>query len=147
MQSWQGKSKGTPLGYKIFVLILKTFGVIPAYFLLRFVVIHYLVFSYRTSKFSYYFFRNKLKYGKLKSLYCIYRNYYLFGQSIIDKVVMMAGIPNKFTFHFDGEENLHDIVALKRGGLLLSAHVGNWEIAGHLLHRINTKINKNYTIR
>jgi len=141
MQSWQGKSKATPLGYKIFVLILKKFGLPTAYFVLRFVVIHYLLFSYKTSTFSFHYFHYKLKYGMLKSLYSIYQNYYFFGQSIIDKVVMMSGIPNKFTFHFDGEENLIDIVALKKGGLLLSAHIGNWEIAGHLLHRIKTKIN------
>ena len=33
------------------------------------------------------------------------------------------------------------MVALQKGGLLLSAHIGNWEIAGHLLKRLNTKIN------
>ena len=141
MQSWQGKSKGTPLGYKIFVHILKTLGITHAYFVLRFVSIHYYFVSFKTSRYSYHFFRKKLQYGKLKSLWSVYQNYYLFGQSIIDKIVMMSGIPNKFTFNFDGEQNLHDIVAKKNGGLLLSAHIGNWEIAGHLLKRINTKIN------
>jgi predicted LPLAT superfamily acyltransferase len=53
----------------------------------------------------------------------------------------MSGIPNRFTFRFDGEENLRKIVELKKGGLLLSAHIGNWEIAGHLLNRLNTRIN------
>ena len=45
----------------------------------------------------------------------MYTNYYRFGQTLIDKVVVMAGIRNKFTYHFDGEENLHKIVALKKG--------------------------------
>ncbi len=53
---------------------------------------------------------------------------------------MMSGIKNKFTFHFDGEENLRKIVELKRGGLLLSCHIGNWEIAGNLLKRLDTKV-------
>jgi predicted LPLAT superfamily acyltransferase len=53
----------------------------------------------------------------------------------------MAGIRNNFTYHFDGEENLHKIIALNRGGLLLSAHLGNWEIAGHLFKRLSTPIN------
>lgn len=70
----------------------------------------------------------------------MYKNYYLFGQSLIDRVVLMAGIPNRFTFDFDGEENLHQMVSGGRGGLLLSAHIGNWEIAGHLLERLNTAI-------
>jgi len=53
----------------------------------------------------------------------------------------MAGINNKFTYDFDGEENLRQIVKGGRGGILLSAHVGNWEAAGHLLKRLDTRIN------
>ncbi|MFD2885650.1 LpxL/LpxP family acyltransferase [Chitinophaga cymbidii] len=71
----------------------------------------------------------------------VYRNYYVFGQTLIDKIVVMAGIPNRFTFHFDGEENLHQMVAGGRGGILLSAHLGNWEVAGHLFTRLQTRIN------
>ena len=63
------------------------------------------------------------------------------GQSIIDKIVVMSGIKNKFTFNFDGEENLREIASLQKGGILLSAHIGNWDIAGHLLKRLDTRIN------
>ena len=141
MPSWQGKSKGTPLGYRIFVWVLKSFGVLPGYFLLRFVAFYYFLFSYTASKNIYHFFHRKLGFSSLSSLGKLYRNYYLFGQTIIDKVVLMSGIPNRFTFNFDGEENLRKMVELGKGGLLLSAHIGNWEIAGHLLKRLNTKIN------
>lgn len=140
MPSWQGKSKGSPLGYRIFVWVLKNFGVTPAYILLRSVVLHYLLFSYKSSKPIYYYFHRKLGYSVIKSLFKLYRNYYYFGQSIIDKVVLMAGIRNKFSFHFDGEENLHEMVTQEKGGLLLSCHIGNWEIAGHLLQRLKAKV-------
>ncbi|MEQ1555055.1 MAG: lysophospholipid acyltransferase family protein, partial [Ferruginibacter sp.] len=60
---------------------------------------------------------------------------------IIDKVVLMSDIKNNFTFNFDGEANLREIVALQKGGILLSAHIGTWDIAGHLLKRLNTVIN------
>ncbi|MEI9944640.1 MAG: lysophospholipid acyltransferase family protein [Chitinophagaceae bacterium] len=53
----------------------------------------------------------------------------------------MSGIKNKFTFDFDGEDNLRKIAALQRGGILLSAHIGNWDVAGHLLKRLETRIN------
>jgi predicted LPLAT superfamily acyltransferase len=46
-----------------------------------------------------------------------------------------------FSFEFEGENCLREMVANGRGGLLLSAHIGNWEIAGHLLKRLNTTIN------
>jgi len=141
MSSWHGKSKGTPLGYRIFVWVLKRLGVLPAYFLLRFVVLYYFFFSGKASGHIYRLYHHKLGYGKLDSIFKIYTNYYLLGQGLIDKVVMMAGIKNKFSFDFDGEENLRKIATLKKGGILLSAHIGNWDIAGHLFTRLETTIN------
>jgi predicted LPLAT superfamily acyltransferase len=53
----------------------------------------------------------------------------------------MSGIPHRFSFDFEGEDYLRKMVVGKQGGLLLSAHIGNWEIAGHLLQRLNTEMN------
>jgi predicted LPLAT superfamily acyltransferase len=141
MPSWQGKSKGSKLGYSIFIGILRYGGVYPAYFLLRFVAFYYFLCSYSSSKPIYAYFRTKLGYSRWRALRSLYRNYYLFGQTIIDKVVVMADMDNKFTFHFDGEHYLREITAGKRGGILLSAHLGNWEVAGHLFKRLETRIN------
>jgi predicted LPLAT superfamily acyltransferase len=141
MPAWQGKSRGTTFGYRIFVGVLKNFGVAPAYWLLTFVALYFWLFSYKSSKPLFQYFHDKVGYGRMKSLAMLYKNYYCFGQTLIDKVVVMAGIKNNFTYHFDGEENLHKMAALKKGGLLLSAHLGNWEIAGHLLKRLQTRIN------
>jgi predicted LPLAT superfamily acyltransferase len=141
MPAWQGKSKGKPLGYRIFVGILKNGGLTPAYFVLRFVALYYVLFSFKSSKAIFSYFHDRLGYGTFKSIVKLYQNYFVFGQSIIDKVVMMSGIPNKFTFNFDGIENLHEIAALQKGGLLLSSHIGSWEIAGELLKDIATRIN------
>lgn len=141
MTSWQGRSKGTPLGYRIFVWVLKTFGVLPAYFLLRFVVLYYFFFSLKASRQIYSLYRHKLGYSRLSSLHKLYRNYFLLGQGIIDKVVLMSGIKNNFSFNFDGEENLLNITAMQQGGILLSAHLGNWDVAGHLFTRLHTRIN------
>jgi predicted LPLAT superfamily acyltransferase len=141
MASWQGKSKGTPLGYRIFVWVLKNFGVQPAYFLLRFVVLYYFFFSFKASRQVYHLYHRRLGYSRTSSLVKLYNNYYLLGQSIIDKVVLMSGIKNKFSFDFDGEENLRKIAGLKKGGILLSAHIGNWDVAGHLFKRLETPVN------
>jgi predicted LPLAT superfamily acyltransferase len=141
MSAWQGKSKGTPLGYRIFVWILKTFGILPAYFLLRFVVLYYFFFSFTASRHIYTLYRRKLGFGRISSLIKLYRNYFLLGQGLIDKVVIKAGIKNKFGFYCDGIENLHKISALEQGGILLSAHIGNWDVAGHMFKEMGTTIN------
>jgi predicted LPLAT superfamily acyltransferase len=141
MSLWQGKSKGNKAGYQIFVWVLKKFGVLPAYFLLRFVALYFFIFSYKSSRQIYSLYHRKLGYSGFSSIIKLYRNYFLLGQSIIDKVVVMSGIKNNFTYHFDGEENLREIASLKKGGILLSAHIGNWDIAGHLFKRIDARIN------
>ena len=45
MSRWSGKSKGTVLGYKIFLFFIKFFGVGAAYLLLRFVTFYYYLFA------------------------------------------------------------------------------------------------------
>jgi predicted LPLAT superfamily acyltransferase len=140
MSLWQGKSKGNKAGYQFFVWVLKNFGVLPAYFLLKFVVLYFFLFSYKSSRQIYSLYRNRLGYGQFDAIFKLYKNYYLLGQGIIDKVVVMSGINNKFTYNFDGEENLREITSLQKGGILLSAHIGNWDIAGHLLKRLDTRI-------
>ncbi len=141
MATWQGRSRGNKSGYGIFVWVLKNFGVFPAYFLLRFVSFYFFLFSYTASRNTLHLYRKKLRYSWLRSIGMLYSNYYQFGMSLIDKVVVMSGMKNRFTFDFDGEEHLRKMVKDGNGGLLLSAHVGNWEIAGHLLKRLGTTIN------
>jgi predicted LPLAT superfamily acyltransferase len=141
MPQWQGKSKGNKLGYSIFVFVVKTFGVAPAYFLLRFVALYYFLFSAQSSAHIFDYFRNRHGFDKWKSRKKVYANYFVFGQTLLDKIIVMAGVENKFTYNFDGEENLHAIVKGGKGGILISGHVGNWEVAGHLLKRLNTRIN------
>ncbi|MFN8155045.1 MAG: lipid A biosynthesis acyltransferase [Bacteroidia bacterium] len=141
MPSWQGKSKGTPLGYRIFVVVLKTLGVRPAYYLLWFVSFYYLLFSRDSNHAILEVYRKHLKFGVLRSRFLLWKNYRLFGQSMIDKIVMMSGVRNRFTFEFEGEDYLHEMVKAGKGGMLISAHLGNWEIAGFLLKRIPAAIN------
>ena len=141
MPSWQGKSRGNRLGYSIFVAVLRRLGLRPAYFLLRFVSFYYFLFAGGSSGYILELYRRRLGFGYRKSLLLLYRNYYAFGQSLIDKVAVMSGMANRFSFDFDGEQHLHRMVSLGKGGLLLSSHIGNWEAAGHLLERLHTRIN------
>ncbi|MBP1222088.1 putative LPLAT superfamily acyltransferase [Flavobacterium sp. 1355] len=67
----------------------------------------------------------------------VFRSYYTFGQTIIDKISISAGMRNRFTYEFDGIEILKNLLAEKKGGVLISAHVGNFEIAEHFLGDID----------
>jgi len=138
MSSWKGKTRGGVLGYKIFVWTLKYLGLSFAYFLLLFVVSYFLFSSKKAFRAIFYYFHNVLGYNTSHSLISIYKNFYYFGQIILDKIALLAGLQNKFTFNFEGEEYLRQ---MDKGGLLISGHIGNWEIAGQLLNRLKKKVN------
>jgi len=137
MSQWDGKSKGKVSGYKIFLFFIQHVGIHSAYILLYFVSFYYLLFSVKGTKAMHYYFYKRLGFGKLNSYIKVYYNYYSFGKTIIDKFAIASGMRDRFTYNFDGEHNLETILKEKKGGILISAHVGNFEIAEHFFSRVD----------
>ena len=137
MAQWEGKSRGAVVGYKIFIFLIKKFGVRSAYFLLYFVSFYFFLFSIQGTKSSYYYFHKRLGYSKVKSLLSIYKSYFVFGQTIIDKIAISSGLKNKFTYEHDGGEAIVHLLKKKQGGILISAHVGNFDIADFFFNEID----------
>jgi len=146
MSEWDGKSKGGLLGYKIFVYCIKNLGIRPSYFVLYFVALYYFLFFKKTNRATFYYFHERLGYSYLKAKKHVYRSYYTFGQTLIDKIAISAGLREKFTYEFDGIENLKGLLAQKTGGVLISAHIGNFEIAEYFLCDLNTDLTINMVI-
>ena len=140
---WEGKSRGSVLGYKIFVFCIKNLGLRTAYFVLIFVAFYFCFFASKSTKSIYYYFRKRRKNSRLKSVLRVYKSYFVFGQTIIDKIAISSGLRNKFTYHFDGVELLNNILRAKKGGVFISAHVGNFEIAEYFLNELEENITIN----
>lgn len=140
-KKWEGKSKGSVKGHQFFVFVLKFLGLRMAYFFLRFVAFYFFVFAKSTPGVIKYLreihgFKGWTLYRKT------YQVYYLFGQTLLDKVALLAGFKSKFSIIHEGhEENLKKVRALGKGSILLSAHIGNWEIAGQMLEILDTRFN------
>jgi predicted LPLAT superfamily acyltransferase len=60
---------------------------------------------------------------------------------LIDRTAILAGDVRHFSFTFEGEQYLREAVTAGKGVLLLTAHVGNWEVAGQLLARLDVPVN------
>ena len=73
----------------------------------------------------------------------VYKSYYTFGQTILDKVSIAAGMRDKFSYEFDGVEILKKLLSEKKGGVLISAHIGNFEIAEHFFGEIDVEFQIN----
>ena len=139
--SWQGRSRGTTSGYRIFVWLLNVGGLPAAYVLLHFVTIYYRWFVPDAIRPLRYLYNERLGYSNKESSRLIKKNLLWFGQTLLDKIAVLAGVKNELTFAHDGVEHIEQLVKDGKGGVLLSAHLGNWEVAGHLLKRVNSVIN------
>jgi predicted LPLAT superfamily acyltransferase len=140
MAEWQGQSRGTPLGYKIFLFLLNRVGVRAAYLLLIPVSLYYVFFVPKATKAIYYYFHNRLNYSPIRAILRTRLNFYVFGQTIVDKFAIMGGMKSAYSYEFDGEEHLVDM-ANNTGGILIGAHLGNWDIASQLLNRLSKPFN------
>ncbi|MEJ2595208.1 MAG: lipid A biosynthesis acyltransferase [bacterium] len=139
MATWEGKTRGGVAGYRFFIFLLQTAGLKFSYFFLNFVVLYFVLFAPKARNPILYYFRTILNYNFLKSLRFTFKNFYKLGQVLLDKVTLLAGLYHSFTFDFEGEDHLHAMAA-GEGGFLIGAHIGNWEIAGQLLDRVDTKV-------
>ncbi|WP_294206420.1 lipid A biosynthesis acyltransferase [uncultured Chryseobacterium sp.] len=137
MNKWKGKSKGSIAGYKIFVWCIRNIGVRSSYFVLYFVAAYYFLFLNKSSRSIRYYFHNRLRYSTLKAKWSVFKSYFTFGTVLIDKTAISAGLRDQFTYEFDGIENLRNLLAAKKGGILISAHIGNFEIAEHFFADID----------
>ena len=140
--SWDGKTRGSLAGYKIFLFFINFFGIGFAYALLRIVTFYYYLFAARPRKSLVDFYQNTLQISGADVKKLIRRNFFIFGQTLVDRAAFLLGKDSKFTHTFENESYLIDIRNQGKGGILLSAHLGNWETAGNLLKgRITPTIN------
>jgi predicted LPLAT superfamily acyltransferase len=75
-----------------------------------------------------------------KRRWFVFRHFYNFGKAIIDRIAILGGQTEKYSFHFNGEHHLRAAAAEGKGVLVLTAHFGNWEAAGQMLGHLDVPI-------
>ncbi|MCF2447539.1 lipid A biosynthesis acyltransferase [Dyadobacter sp. CY345] len=142
MSRWDGKTKGSLLGYRIFLFFIKVFGLGAAYKLLKLVTFYYYLFAAKSKNALLGFYKETLHISGKPALNLVRKNFYIFGQTLLDRAAFLLGKDSVFAHTFENEQYLLDIRNGGKGGVLLSAHLGNWETAGNLLKgRITPTIN------
>ena len=137
---WTGKTKGLPLMHR---MLIGACRFMPLWFIYTglaiFVVPSCMIFSHKGYIAIYHYFRQRWHYGPLKSLWWVYKNHYRFGQVIIDRFYAYAG--GTFNITIDNYDLYLDLEKKSDGFMMVSSHIGNYELAGYKLKAENKRFN------
>lgn len=140
-KQWNGKSRGGRFGYTFFVYTIRLLGIRCAYCFLAFIVIYFIPFAPKATKSIWQYNRKKRQLGFLRSIKELYCHYYVFGQTLIDKVAMKGGLAKRYNYQFDNYERFLDILNSGKGVVMIGAHVGCWEAGAGFFGTYGKKIN------
>ena len=130
-QKWAGTTYGNEWMHRWLIRMLRHMDVRVLYLFVAVFIIPVCLLLNPSRGISYRYFRRRIGYGRLKSAWKTYVNHCLFGQVVVDKFAMYAG--KKFNIEIEGYENFSRLEARQEGFVQLSAHIGNYEIAGYTL--------------
>lgn len=140
-ETWKGKTRGGTFGYMFFIYMIRCLGITAAYGFLVLVVLYFIPFAPKATGNTWSYARNRLKYGRLKSVALLLKNYYRLGQILIDKVAIGNGMTGKYHFKFENYQAFLDVLNGNTGVIMIGAHVGNWEIGAPFFDEYGKKIN------
>ena len=141
-EKWDGKTKGSLLGYKFFVFCINFFGVWISYFFCIWVASYFVLFSRKNRNGLIRFYQTGFGLSKVQAVINTVKTFNVFGSVLIDRIALKTKKKGIYTHSFDNEKALKEIHENGKGGFLFSGHVGNWENAGNLIgERITSKIN------
>lgn len=136
---WAGTTYGNGWMHKWLIRMLRYIDVRILYGFVSICVIPICLLVNPSCGIAYRYFRRRHGYGIAKAAWKTYVNHCLFGQVVVDKFAMYAG--KKFRVDVEGYERFLALAERKEGFIQLSAHVGNYEIAGYSLKAEKKKFN------
>ena len=88
-----------------------------------------------------FYYRQILKYSVLKSSLKIYAHFFVFAQTIVDKVAIRYGFSHKFKYTFENAEEAIELMSKPQGAIFLGAHIGSWEVGSHIFSKYDKTMN------
>ncbi len=130
--SWTGKSYGGYFGNLCFLALLKI-GMFPAYILLFFVTAYFMVFRPRASSWGARWL-SRVKGVKVRRISLDnWRFLYSFGSVLLDRTAFMMGSGKIVCDASRCRNTIDELTKCGKGLVVVTAHVGAWEMAASLL--------------
>ncbi len=138
-KAWAGTTYGNAWMHRWLIRMLRYIDIRVLYAFTAIFVIPVCLLINPSAGIIYRYFRRQHGYGPLKSALKTYQNHCQFGQVVIDKFAMYAG--KKFSMEIEGVEHFQQLAKEPESFIMLSSHVGNYEIAGYTLSSEHKPLN------
>lgn len=139
-KEWQGRTDGTPWMHRWLIRVMRVLPLRLMYAgVAVFVVPFYMLFRRSGFRAQWQFFRQRMGYGRWRSFWSTYRNHCQFSQVVLDRFYMFAG--GRFRLDIDNMELYNHLAAQPEGFVILSSHVGCYEVAGYTLQANDKRFN------
>lgn len=141
-KQWSSRSIGSRWQHNVFYNLIRLGGRQAAYALLLFVVLYYVLFrpSVRNRS-SYYLKRRFPGRNRLLMLWDSYLLSLGFGRTLLDRAILGILGSGRLDIGLEGKTGLAELLAEGRGLILLTAHVGCWQIAMSSLSALDARVN------
>ncbi|MFZ3138097.1 MAG: lysophospholipid acyltransferase family protein [Thermodesulfovibrionales bacterium] len=135
------RKRGNKIGFWFFQAAVRTFGLSVAYGFLYFVCLYYLLVDRAAVSSTIAYIRKRFKtYNLLRRILGVYRIFINQGKILIDRYCMISG-KGEFDHELHGYEQLQQMLSTSdKGFIMLTAHVGSWQVAMNFLKRLNRTV-------
>jgi len=132
------KKRGNKLGFWFFRVATALFGLSAAYGLLYFVCLYYLIFDPTAVSAAKAYIKKRFKEHNLWSgTLGVYRLFINQGKCLIDRYYIISG-HGSFDMQLLGYDKISRLLEKSNKGIiLLTAHVGNWQVTMTALEKMN----------
>lgn len=120
---------------KALIAICKVVPLPLIYGIVSLVIPFYMLIDRKGYRASYRFFR-RIGYAPVRSFFHVYLNEFNLGMVVVDRFAMYAG--RKFKMDYSQDKAVKEHLPDKGGFIMLSSHVGNYEMGGYTF-KTNTK--------
>lgn len=141
-QGWSSRSVGASWQHRFFYILIRLGGRRVAYLMLYFVVLYYMLLRADQRKKTQYYLRRRFpENSALQRWFQSYQMSLELGKVLVDRAAVGILGSEVLRVSLQGREALLELLHEGRGVILLTAHVGCWQVAMVALRFLNTRVN------
>ena len=141
MPEWKGKTEGGDANQSRLIRILNKVDIRVIYCFLPFAVIYYLIAARKRAEAIYRYLRQRQGFNVFRAAIGTYRNHLLFAKFLMDRFYVYAGHKDRFKITDMEREAVLKYFSTDKPLVMISAHVGNFEITSYLCGKLPKRLN------